>query len=698
MNVVKIILVLFIFLLGILLLLLPNISAESLMNPTLTGKTVFFLYGILLLLPIAFLFIVSGYHKTVNISLLDFGLLVWFLFILTKSIIQKEHFSLHFAEFAGLALLYIILRFIKVSQSKGLFLAIIIGGGFQAIYGNLQLWGYYPSHHSLFKLTGSFFNPGPYAGYLASVFPVALGYRLFNIQLFWTNNLNSSSESNAEKFNPKTFDKIIAWLRKAGLDIPSNQPKRLVPIVVNAAGKTVALVALVAIILVLPASQSRAAWLAVLGASVFLVAVKYKKELKQRLTFSRPVKFFLIVLVIVIVSTGLSGMYLFKKDSADGRLLVWKTTLNMIADHPFTGTGINGFKSQYMDYQASWFRQHPDANEAMVAGDTNYAFNEPLQQTAEHGIPGGLLLMAAVGIALFTVYPRKKTETAGDKKSLTEEKQMLTIAKAALLAVAVFSLFSYPAQIIPIKVVFVVALALSGHYTMSERFIASGPEKKYTLRKTAFTVFLPRPLREKTVNASLLQINVYSATKHILPVLLFIFTIFFITTGFSWLKTKTEAYKDWKFAYTLYSMGAYEQSLEEYEKAMPVLRSNGDFLTNYGKALSMSEKHEKAIEVLEEAAQYFPNTIVFTALGDSYKATGQHKKAEELYLHAWYMNPSRFYPKYLLAKLYKKSGQLEKAAVVAGELLAKEVKVESTAVEEIRAEMRQILEAQNTGM
>ncbi|HYX06371.1 MAG TPA: hypothetical protein VE912_06515, partial [Bacteroidales bacterium] len=61
-------------------------------------------------------------------------------------------------------------------------LALIAGGLVQAVYGNLQLWGYYPSHHGLYKLTGSFFNPGPYAGYLASVFPAALGFWLFGKQ------------------------------------------------------------------------------------------------------------------------------------------------------------------------------------------------------------------------------------------------------------------------------------------------------------------------------------------------------------------------------------------------------------------------------------------------------------------------------------------------------------------------------------
>ena len=55
------------------------------------------------------------------------------------------------------------------------------------------------------------------------------------------------------------------------------------------------------------------------------------------------------------------------------------------------------------------------------------------------------------------------------------------------------------------------------------------------------------------------------------------------------------------------------------------------------------------------------------------------------------MNPSRFYPKYLLAKLYDETNQREKAIAVAKELLSKEVKVESTAVYEIQTEMNNIL-------
>jgi hypothetical protein len=53
---------------------------------------------------------------------------------------------------------------------------IILTGLGEAVWGLLQLYGFRPSQHGLFRLTGSFFNPGPYSGYLAVVFPMALYY------------------------------------------------------------------------------------------------------------------------------------------------------------------------------------------------------------------------------------------------------------------------------------------------------------------------------------------------------------------------------------------------------------------------------------------------------------------------------------------------------------------------------------------
>ncbi len=649
----------------IVFLILPSVNSELLMNGTQTGKTVYFLYGILFLFPLGVLYFLLSSYKIFKFSLLDLILFIWFLFIAAKSIIQKESYSLYFAEFSGLALLYVILRFLNLQSLRWLFIAVVGGGAIQAVYGNLQLWGYFPSHHNLFKLTGSFFNPGPFAGYLASVFPVALGSSLFRIK--WINPYIefSNSSSKISQTIQNGLKSPVHWLHQMGLK--TGNPGGLLTSVLNSAGYFVAVISMICIMLVLPASQSRAGWLAVLCASVYLFVTKYNNFIRRWLCKNAVRKYITVSLLAVVILSGGTALYFMKKDSADGRLLIWKVTTNMIAEHPFTGTGINSFKAHYMDYQAGYFERNPDSGEAMVAGDTNYAFNELLQQTVQHGLPGGLLLIAIIVVA-FSVKQHDKKHSSGESVNkeqeahLTNENDTVAISKAVLLSVAVFSMFSYPAQILPVKINLVLVLAYLGRFTNllfmnKDSFVGKASSIKAIVTKTALSCF----------------------------------TALFVFYGIPYLRTTTEALKDWKYAYSLYNMGAYEQSLNAYKKAMPVLHKNGGFLTNYGKALSIAKEYGKAIETLKQAAKYYSNTVVYTALGDSYKATGQFKNAEEAYTHAWYMNPGRFYPKYLLAKLYDETGQVEKAEQVANELLEKKIKVESTAVEEIKAEMQQIL-------
>jgi hypothetical protein len=71
---------------------------------------------------------------------------------------------------------------------------------------------------------------------------------------------------------------------------------------------------------------------------------------------------------------------------------------------------------------------------------------------------------------------------------------------------------------------------------------------------------------------------------------------------------------------------------------------------------------------------------------------GKSTEAEQAYLHAWHMAPARFYPLYLLAKLYDETGQNDKAVAMAKKVMAKEIKIESTAIKEIQEEMKKIIE------
>jgi hypothetical protein len=51
---------------------------------------------------------------------------------------------------------------------------LMLTGLAEAVWGLLQIYKILPSQHHLYLTTCSFFNPGPYSGYLALVMPLAI--------------------------------------------------------------------------------------------------------------------------------------------------------------------------------------------------------------------------------------------------------------------------------------------------------------------------------------------------------------------------------------------------------------------------------------------------------------------------------------------------------------------------------------------
>ncbi len=148
----------------------------------------------------------------------------------------------------------------------------------------------------------------------------------------------------------------------------------------------------------------------------------------------------------------------------------------------------------------------------------------------------------------------------------------------------------------------------------------------------------------------------------------------------------------WKEAYQLYQYRIYDDAADEYEEAIKYMPGDGMLLQMYGKCLAMDEKWQDAKAVLEQAGTFRSDPILSATLGDTYKALKEYDKAETAYWQAWYMVPHRFYPKYLLAKMYDETGRHNKAVELAKELIRKNAKVESTAVIEIKEEMLLIIE------
>jgi O-antigen ligase len=95
-----------------------------------------------------------------------------------------------------------------------------------------------------------------------------------------------------------------------------------------------------------------AGWTAALvGSMIFLWQwLKRKHTIKVKPTLLKSG--FLLFITVFIIS-----IYFIRRDSADGRLLIWYNTIKMIEDFPLFGIGTGGWQANYMLYQAEYFLQ-----------------------------------------------------------------------------------------------------------------------------------------------------------------------------------------------------------------------------------------------------------------------------------------------------------------------------------------------------
>ncbi|KJD35667.1 hypothetical protein PW52_07940 [Tamlana sedimentorum] len=609
------------FALFLLFLFIPSVDYADYNNSTITSKTIFFLYALIITLGFCMLQMISDNSKLLvfKVSRLDVLLTLLLIFVsVNRYFFQPNYgFSIRYIELLGLSVLYVILRRLYFNSFVWLLLAITLSGIIQAGYGSLQLLDFYRSNHNGFKITGSFFNPGPYAGFLAAVWSIALGTYLFKEFILKQTLL---LENKSSPFGKTGIRYVLEY---------------------------VPLIGIVSIALVLPATQSRASWLAVLISSAILLEFRYRvlKNILNKTTVLK--KRLLIAILFIILGLGLFGIYHIKKGSSDGRLFIWKITTKMIKDHPFFGVGFDRFKAHYMNYQAHYFAENGDTPEVLVADGVYYAFNAFIQFVSENGLIGlGLLV-----IVLYSLY-----RTVTTKKN----KNLLIVVKTSLLTVSVFGLFSYPMTILPIKIILVCLVAMA----------ANLDSKKITLLKQTKTNFELSPIKYLVI--IIIGLSIVKATDLVIK----------LHAGF----------KVWDYAIRSYDYRDYESAINGFKEVYPLFKNDGDFLMDYGKALSYYGQDLEAVSIVQRAKTHININGLEITLGDSYKNLKQYKKAEQAYRHAANMIPARFYPLYLLIKLYEESGQNKKALATAKAILNKDIKIPSTAVNQIRLNTKTIID------
>lgn len=600
----------------IMVLLTVLIINDSLAQGNISGKYFWFylsMGGIMVATLIGY----AVKRQTVPYSHADLFLFIFMLFLLPGAYLLRE-FTYYTKEVlvALLFVLYICLRVFSHQYRHALFyltLTLLATGLIEAVWGLCQLYGFKHSQHHLFRLTGSLFNPGPYGGYLAVCMPMAVYYLLKDWEA-------------VKRKNPKRhWPFFLRWGMSA-----------------LTAGS---------ILLVLPATMSRAAWIGALGGSIltFLLFLRQDRQGRRLYKQYRKKIRWCGILLLTISMAALIGIYFLKKDSADGRFLIWKISL---LERPYpVSPGIGSFPAIYGDMQERYFKQDKGTeNEKMLAGSPEYAFNEYIQMYHEQGI---FAFAAFLLFLSYTFYRGVKNKQGGAIGSLT--------------ALFLFAGSSYPFSILPFPIVLVFLLASCNYRLFTIGYMHSTPDYYYIVEEDV------RNNRRfvSCVLAAALAMAVFCLYDR-LPTY--------------------QAYRQWVQTKLLYQSGMYQEAAKEYQALYPLLNDQSNFLFEYGRTLHQTGQYEESNLVLHQGLNFSNDPMFYNIQGKNFEALGNHVFACHLYWKAIHRVPHRLYPHYLLAKAYEKKGNMEEARRHARIVVKKEPKVPSMAVEEMKAEMKKLLE------
>lgn len=523
-----------------------------------------------------------------RLSLLDL-LAVALFFVLWLS--YNQHPSavadVEFYKIVTIAFVYSIGRIVITQLPKHIgWLLLLIAAGwccYEAILGLMQIFGNRHSNHFLYACTGTFFNPGPFGGFLAVCLSLL-----------------------AATF---TVSKSEIWHWVAGVTI------------------------FVAVV-ILPSTMSRSSLLGLTCSMVVLALSieKYRNFIKKY--------WYAVLLASVIAGTG---AYMFKKNSADGRMFMNKISVQAMLSNGLTGAGLGMYTGEYGQRQHDYFAEQVrfgDGNidistinekERLTCDCPEWAFNEYLGIGVEAGPMAMLLFVAVIAMSVVNLLKQKSPFAYG------------------LITLAIFAIFSYPFDIPEFQIMLAVFLALGG--TVKGQGNAAG------------TVF---------VIATVILLGI------------------FFDNQYSAQKTRAWAEGEWAKTDYWYRQQYYNYVVKDGDTLMPKMLHDCKFLFAYGQSLNREGLYEKSDSVLMLGTAISSVSMFWNVMGHNSLAQGRYREAEERYRHAFLMVPNRLYPLCLLAKLYHAEGDTVKFMNAAAMVNSFKAKIESVTTEKLRDEINEI--------
>jgi O-antigen polymerase len=510
-------------------------------------------------------------------------------------------FSSSLTQFIYLFGCYFVFKQFLIGSPKvlrGINIILIFCFSTYTLHGFLQYYDFLPQSSSLNKVSGFYSNPAPFAGLLISL----IGFPFFKL-------------IGNQKIVKSIYHSAIEYLLFILI-----------------------LIGIVTIIF----TKSRAAFVALLFGCFFVLIIhkKWIYKIKEKFKISIKKLFLFASLSLVTFS---SILYFLRPDSAYGRLVIWKISLiEMFPEKLFFGHGDTAFQKYYMSYQAQYFKENlSNIGENFSVANTPYAFNEFIKILIEEGLIGFLLFITLIGILIFLGFGRLRI----NKDEASNE--LLGGALISLIAITVFSNFSYPFYDITFQTIFYFIIAIISSQIPSLKNFKLPPV--FSLSSTVI----------------ILGILFLSFQKHY---------------------EKYNAYNIWR------ENSSFNRDIGELEKIKHFFKKQGLFYIDYADALYEDGRKKEAIQILEVGKIHTSNPTLYMKLGRYYdEGVNDVKKAELAYKQASFSIPYKFYPKYRLLKMYERNNLKNKSYAIAKEIIAMPIKVNSEALQNMKNHANRIV-------
>ena len=307
-------------------------------------------------------------------------------------------------------------------------------------------------------------------------------------------------------------------------------------------------------------------------------------------------------------------LFLYRKDSALGRMAIWKLCVINIPGNAFLGNGYGEFPETYKRWQSTYFQTGKATSAELSMADLPaFTFNEPLQILVEQGFLG----LATFLCILATVWL--------NHGHATKDRNHIRIC---LLSALVFSFFSYPLHSFPILALVFILLGLVKGQPVLQKRQALGFRLAY----------LP-----------------------VLGILLYILPYFLDKRRMLWEAAKRSANS--------------KDLTAVYGPLVSHFDTDSDFLVQYAKCLYNGGQFSRCIEILKKAERQAQSIEINLLMGRCFQALGQLDRARAQFSFSMRTLPNRLTPRYELFQLYVQKKDTLKAIEMGNSIMSFPLKI-----------------------